>query len=351
MSNPTAQYEDRAPRMVGWGLTDRCNLWCAHCYSSASKVAGDELTTSEILDTIDALARLGTERIGWTGGEPLLRRDLESFIRHASDEHGIPSGITTNGVLLDEPRVHSLLEAGMGFVQISLDGSTAARNREIRGASRSAFERILRALDLCQGLGLDVHLAMLLSAATIDDAPAMLELARSLGVKSLRFCGFVPWGHARHEGVRERHDLTGRQDEVRALLEELSACERPMVLFDPAFGPLPPDYEYHECLAGLQMLYVMANGDVTPCTALLDPAFRVGNLRQRSMEDLWADPAMMRVADHSPDRIEGRCRVCPQLSRCHGGCRGIAHAATGSLDASMPGCVFPDQARCPAPIG
>jgi radical SAM protein with 4Fe4S-binding SPASM domain len=327
--------------MVGWGLTDRCNLWCAHCYSSAAHKAGDELPTREILSTIDALAALGTERIGWTGGEPLLRTDLEVLVRHALAGHGIPSGITTNGVLLDERRANSLREAGMGFVQISLDGSTADRNHAIRGASPSAFERVVGAVAICQTLGFDVHLAMLLSAATLDDAPAMLEMARSMRVKSLRFCGFVPWGYAQDPKIRARHDLTGHQDEVRELVQELSRCEDPMVLFDPAFGPLPPDYEYHECLAGLDMLYVTARGDVTPCTALVDPAFRVGNLRERSMREIWDDPEMTRVACHRPDSIEGRCADCTQRAVCHGGCRGIAYAATGSLNAEMPGCLLP----------
>jgi radical SAM protein with 4Fe4S-binding SPASM domain len=325
--------------MVGWGITERCNLSCAHCYSAAVKTAGDELSRAEALAVIDALGALGTERLGWTGGEPLLRKDVEELTEYAARRYGIQSGITTNGVLLTASRAASLKRAGIGFVQISLDGSTSDRNHGIRGASNSAFRRILEAVRITCDLGLDVHMAMLLSAATLDDAHAMLALARDLGVKSLRFCGFVPWGHGRSAQILARHDLGARLDEVRDLVAELRDVERPIVLFDPAFGPLPPDYGYHECIAGMQMLYLAANGDVYPCTSLLHPRFRVGNVRNESLAELWNDPAMTAMALHPRENITGPCRDCAHFGECRGACRGIAHACTGDLDASFPHCL------------
>jgi MoaA/NifB/PqqE/SkfB family radical SAM enzyme len=122
---------ERTPRLVGWGITNRCNLSCPHCYSSASRARQDELTTEECLNLLDSLARMGTKRIGWTGGEPLLRVDLEDLIDRCA-RLGIESGITTNGVPLTPRRAESLRAAGLGIVQISLDGSTSERNGKIR---------------------------------------------------------------------------------------------------------------------------------------------------------------------------------------------------------------------------
>lgn len=336
--NASASVPDRRPVMVGWGITERCNLSCAHCYSSASKRRREELTTDEARAVIDALGELGAERLGWTGGEPLLRPDLETLTEHAT-VRGIRAGVTTNGVLLDGRRARSLQAAGIGFVQVSLDGSTAERNRGIRGASDAAFSRILRGIQISRDLGLDVHMAMLLSAATLDDVPDMLALARSLDVKSLRFCGFVPWGHGRRSEIAQRHDLTGRLEEVRDLVLGLQDEEEPLVLFDPAFGPMPPDFDYHDCVAGMKMLYLSANGDVFPCTSAIDPRFRVGSVLRRSLTEIWNDPAMTSLAHHGRDRISGPCRTCAHFDRCGGGCRGIAHAHTGDVDASFPNCL------------
>jgi len=329
----------RKPALVGWGITELCNLACPHCGSSATKCSSEELSTTEALWVIDSLGELGTERIGWTGGEPLVRKDLEELVSYARNRYGILSGVTTNGIPLTERRGRTLKEAGVVSIQVSLDGSTAERNQAIRLASQREFERVINAIKVSCDLGFSTHMAMLISAATIDDAHDMLELAKRFGVKSLRFCGFVPAGYGGNPEINRRHDLSGRLDEVRALVEELQSVEEPMVLFDPAFGPLPPDYRFHDCIAGMQMLYIKATGDVHPCTSLLHPDFKIGNLRERTLKEIWNDPMMARMAEIPRTNLSGACRDCEHLDRCHGACRGIAHAATGDLNAPFPNCL------------
>jgi radical SAM protein with 4Fe4S-binding SPASM domain len=329
---------ERTPRLVGWGITNRCNLSCPHCYSSASRARQDELTTEECLNLLDSLARMGTKRIGWTGGEPLLRVDLEDLIDRCA-RLGIESGITTNGVPLTPRRAESLRAAGLGIVQISLDGSTSERNGKIRLASAIEFERVLRAIRVSREAGFAVHMAMLVGAETLDDVRDYLALASELGVESVRLCGFVPWGMGSTSEARQRLDLRGRLGEVRALVEEVQDMVSPLVLIDPGLGPLPPDFEHHECVAGVEMLYVSSEGDVYPCTSLLHERFRVGNVRQRPIEAIWSDPRMTEMALYPRDRIHGACRDCDHFPECGGGCRGIAHAYTGDLNASLPLCM------------
>jgi radical SAM protein with 4Fe4S-binding SPASM domain len=328
----------RKPRLVGWGITNRCNLSCPHCYSSSTKTPGEELTTGECFSILDSLAGLGTERIGWTGGEPLLRLDLESLVARGL-ERGIESGLTTNGIPMTARRAESLRKAGLKAIQISLDGSTSARNARIRGASAPDFDRVLRAIRLSQDAGFTVHMAMLVGRETLDDVRDYVDLASSMGVTSVRFCGFVPSGNGRRDDARGRLDLRGRLAELGALIEDLQERESPVVMFDPGFGPLPPDYDYHDCIAGMEFLYIAPSGDVYPCTSLLDERFRVGNLRRRSLEALWEDPAMTAVARYPKERITGACRECGMFERCHGACRGITYAYTGDMDASFPACI------------
>lgn len=329
---------DRKPALVGWGITDRCNLSCPHCYSSAGKVNTGELSTDACERVIISLAQLGAERIGWTGGEPLLRKDLDHLISF-SLEHGIESGITTNGIPLSRRRAESLKNAGVKAIQISLDGTTAERNEQIRGASPREFQMVLDSIESARACDIPVHLAMLLGAATLDDARSFIALAQSYQVKSVRFCGFVPWGNAKDDIIRQRLDLSDHLPELKDFIEECQQIDSPMILFDPAFGPLPPNYEFHECIAGLRMLYISGNGDVYPCTSPLDHHYCVGNLHQRSIEDIWNDPAMTAIAQLPRDNLEGHCRDCSQFESCHGACRCVANAVCGSFNSPFPNCL------------
>jgi len=332
----------RSPGIIGWGLTEHCNLACPHCYVSATREPRDELTTPECLHLIDTMAELGTQYLAWTGGEPLLRDDLDELIRHATDR-GIASSITTNGVLLDERRAASLAAAGTSAIQISLDGSTPERNRAMRGATARQFAAILDGIGACQANDIQVHLAMILSGHNLDDVDPFLDLARRHHVSSVRFCGFVPWGHARRPKVMQRLDLGPHLAELAALVERLSSSTDPIVMFDPAFGPVPPGYLFHDCVAGDQMLYLDPSGSVYPCSALLEDRFRIGSVRSTPLEVLWRSPAMNAMARHAraitASSLSGQCATCAAFEGCHGACRGVTYAHTGDLNASFPRCL------------
>jgi radical SAM protein with 4Fe4S-binding SPASM domain len=328
------------PRLVGWEMTRQCNLRCPHCYSSATVEPRAELSTKKCFDLVDEMAALETEVIGFTGGEPLLREDLEAIARRAA-RNGIRTGITTNGLLLDARRAARLKRAGLSTVQISVDGSTPARNARMRATGAAAFERILEAARACRRLRLDVGFAMLLGAESLDDARPFLEFARREKVRWVRFCGFVPWGAGKRVPVARRLGFCGRLDALRSFVEEARESKSPVVMFDPGFGPTEPGNLFHPCVAGRKTLYLSSTGDVYPCTSLLDPRFVIGNVNERPLREIWNDPRMTELASYPKERIRGRCASCEDLSACHGACRGITYAHTGRLDASFPVCLKP----------
>jgi len=337
----TDAMPNRRPYVIGWEITSRCNLACPHCYTRpAAGTDPYELNHEECLGQIDALAGLGLEIIGWTGGEPLLRHDLETLSDYALKKYGIKSTVTTNGVLLDEARARSLKESGMAAIQISLDGSTFERNRTFRGADRDEYDKAIKALDICKSLEIKTNLAMLLCRLNLDDAPRMIDLARKHGVWGIRFCGFMPVGGAGRERVRHNMALNGELKKLHDFIEEAREIQEPTVMFDPGFGPIPPDYWFHECVAGVETMYLKANGDLYPCTGLLHDKFLVGNVRERSLKELWNDPAMTVMAQYDRSRLHGECADCANFTNCHGACRGAAFAHTGELDGSIPNCLY-----------
>ncbi len=108
-----------APFQVVWDITYACNLRCKHCYATAGKPLKDELTTEEALEVIDRLDRLGVTIIAFSGGEPLVRRDIFELTSHAA-EKGIYVAIATNGTLITEEMARKMVDNGVKYVQISL---------------------------------------------------------------------------------------------------------------------------------------------------------------------------------------------------------------------------------------
>jgi len=325
--------------LIGWGITERCNLTCPHCFSSAKKTADDEFTTDECRVVIDALARVGVGTIGWTGGEPLLRKDLEELMRHAAS-YGIASSITTNGIPLTRRRAKSLSAAGVKTIQISLDGSTPEKNRNIREARLKDFDLVINGVKYCLELEITVNLAMIVCRATLDDVKDYVAMARELGTESVRFCGFVPHGYGNEDAMRKKMAFGDRLGDLAALVDELEQMDSPRLRLDPGFGPLPPSYQFHHCIAGVGTFYICSDGSVYPCTGLISDRFKVGNVRERPLEEILKDPSMMEMANYDHSRIHGPCRKCQYFRVCRGACRGAVFAHTGDLDASFPACLF-----------
>lgn len=334
----TSKRTDR-PDAVVWEITRRCNLTCPHCYTAAPTKDFPEMTTRECKDIIDALSTMGTTLIGWTGGEPLLRNDLEDLMDYAREKGKIRSGITTNGVLLDEKRARSLKQAGLESLQISLDGTTPEKNYRMRRASDEEFRKVIEAIRICASLDVKLHIAMVLGKENLADGWEMLKLAHREGVGVVRFCGFVPIGRGKHKQVIERLQFSSDSLAVQQFVYEAMQLPSPKVSFDPAWGPLPPDYCFHTCQAGVGTFYLNCLGDVYPCTSLIGKQFIVGNIKERSLPDIWDDPKMTEIAALPREQIQGRCNGCRHFHSCRGACRGITFAHTGDLFASFPLCL------------
>lgn len=333
------QLRKNGPPIVGWEITAQCNLSCPHCYSAAAKRPHDELTMEECRQTIEAMSRIGVGMIGWTGGEPLLCEELEELMIYAG-ERNIKSSITTNGVLLDEARILSLKKAGISSIQISIDGATPEVHHRMRLTTDEEFSKIIEAIHLSKKHNIKLFIATLVGQENLDDAREMIEMVRREGLERIRFCGFTPVGRGKGSKIKDRLAFNERMRDLYNFALEAQLDGMVMPMFDPPFGPVPPGFDFHECIAGKETFYLKSNGDVFPCTSLLNKEFRVGNIRQRPLEEIWNDPAIETIADFPREKIEGHCRDCDNFSRCRGACRGVTFAHTGNLTASFPVCLY-----------
>ena len=351
-----APEEQAAPALslLAINLTRRCNLACAHCYLDATTLAegdADELSTVQVQALLDDIASLGHgTMVVLTGGEPLLREDLDALIRHGT-ALGLPMVVGTNGMLLSEPRVRALKDAGALGLGISLDSLDAKRHDGFRGRE-GAWAQTLAGIECCRRLGMDFQLHFSVTEANADELAAMAEFARSGGARSLNVFFLVCVGRARTASA-----LAPQRYE--ALLAELIGLqsEYPGLIVRPRCAPhykrvahqLQPRHAVNRisgregdgCIAGVHYARVNHRGGVTACPYI---EREVGNVRTSSLRALWAgaeDFARLRAP-----ALRGKCGACEYRNLC-GGCRARPLARGGGLMDADPLCGYRPRGGAP----
>ena len=125
------------PMVAEIAVTSRCQLKCRHCSQGDFRKEEnlDEFSTEKIKNLIDQLLKLGCFRVGFFGGEPLLRKDLFKLIKYATDK-GMATRVTTNGLLLSEKNVLKLKKAGLSMLNVSIDSPGSGKTRYLSGIKR-----------------------------------------------------------------------------------------------------------------------------------------------------------------------------------------------------------------------
>ncbi len=160
----TAYFKKTAPISIFLCLTDRCRYNCVHC-SAKGRKRGEEVSTEVWIRTIKELQEMGTGLIGLTGGEPLLREDLEEIIRSADDRSVIY--VYTSGDGLTKERAKSLKSSGAFAVGISLDSADPEKHNSIR-RNKDAFTNSVKAIENSRKVGLYTMVQTLVLKSGVD---------------------------------------------------------------------------------------------------------------------------------------------------------------------------------------
>ena len=324
------------PRLVSWNTTFRCNLRCPHCYLDAGKEErGGELTTEEGKRLIDQIAEVSSPLLIFSGGEPLLRKDIFDLARYATDK-GLKTALGTNGTLITEPIAERLLSSGVKVVAVSIDSSLPGRHDGFRGVQGS-WKRAMQGIEVCTQHGIDIQVNTTVTPQNYQEIDAILALAENLGARSFHLFFLVPTGR----GVNVR-DISGEQYEhlIEGLLDTLTTRSSSLMV-RPVCAPqflriatrkgMDRRRWGRGCIAGLTYCRVDPTGEVTPCPYL---PLSVGNIRQTSFGDLWSHaPAFNVLRDRA--NLKGKCGRCEYREVC-GGCRARAYGMTGPSSGS--GC-------------
>lgn len=324
-------------------LTHRCPLRCPYCSNPLElSRASAELDTATWKRILSEAAGLGVLQVHFSGGEPLVRRDLAELVRHAADV-GLYGNLITSGIRLDSDRLAGLVAAGLEHVQLSFQDADIATGDRIAGLV-GAQEAKRAAARLVRNAGLPLTINAVVHRQNLDRLGEIIELAVSLGADRLEVAHVQYYGWA----LRNRAALLPSRDQLDAATATVEAA-RARLAGVMVIDYVLPDYYAHRpkaCMGGWgrRFLNVSPAGKVLPCHAaetLTDLDFP--DVAQASLSEIWY---------HSPafERFRGTawmpepCRSCERREIDWGGCRCQAFALTGDAARTDPACALsPDH--------
>ncbi len=319
-------------------LTYRCPLRCPYCSNPLNwkgEAYRQELATADWLRVIREARHLGVLQLGLTGGEPLLRNDLEILVETAA-ELGLYTTLVTAGTLLTTQRATQLRALGLDHIQISIQDSRSSESDQIAGMR--SFEQKIAAAQLVKELGFPLTLNFVLHRHNLDRIAEMIALAETLQADRVELANTQYYGWALHN-----------QNALLPTREQLAKAE-PAVQAAQKRGKIPmgilyvvPDYyaKYPKpCMGGWgsRTLIVTPNGDGLPCQAAMAiPGLEFGNVRDRTLDWIWFESAGMnrfRGTSWMPEP----CQSCDRQTVDWGGCRCQAFLLTQDASATDPVC-------------
>ncbi|MFE2100724.1 pyrroloquinoline quinone biosynthesis protein PqqE [Streptomyces sp. NPDC059468] len=324
-------------------LTHACPLHCPYC-SNPLELArrSSELSGEEWADVLRQAAGLGVVHTHLSGGEPLLRTDLEQIVA-AAESAGIYTQLVTSGTGLDEARLAALTTAGLRSVQLSVQHADPRANDRIAGR-RSSFAAKERAAALVRRAGLPLGLNVVLHRDNLDALDALVELGVDWGVDRIELANtqFYGWGLLNRTALLPTREQLARARESLEQWRERLAGRVDLVWVVPDYfdGVAKP------CMGGwgAVSLTVAPDGTALPCPAAASlPDLNPPNVRDHPLAWIWEQsPAFDRF--RGTEWMTGPCSGCPRQEEDFGGCRCQAFALTGDAARTDPACALsPDH--------
>ncbi|TDB86223.1 radical SAM protein [Actinomadura sp. KC216] len=317
------------PLAVHLEVIASCNLGCAHCFAGDLPRRDRRLTLDEIDGLFAQMARLGSFRLGLTGGEPLLRKDLFQIIDLALG-HGLAPCVTTNGLLITEEIAREFGKRELVWLNVSLEGATAATNDAVRG--EGVFARVMDRLAVLRRHS-RFTLAFTIMKSNLAEIEDCARLAHEVGADTAVFRPLYP------VGVASRHmDLMPTFAEYSTALNELASMEADAPVSLRHIDPFSPQartetqsvvQQNYGCGAGNLVCSISVSGEVNPCS-FLGPGFVAANIRDTSLAEIWHRSAGFREIRALPStEPDGGAAFA-------GGCRARALVLGGSVNAPDP---------------
>lgn len=320
-------------------LTYRCPLQCPYCSNPLDyALHNQELSTQEWFNVFDQARQMGAVQLGFSGGEPLVRQDLEELVAYAHQK-GFYTNLITSGMSLNEARIAGLKQAGLQHIQISFQASDPVVNNALAG-SKHAFQQKYDMSRLVKQYGYPMVLNFVIHRHNIDQIDQIIELCLELEADTveLAICQFYGWAYENRQGLLPTKEQLVRAERItneyrQKIQEQNIKCKLIFVV---------PDY-YEErpkaCMDGWGKIFLTVSPDGTalPCHAARQLPIQFPNVKESQLSEIWYDSLSFnefRGDDWMPDM----CQSCSDKDRDYGGCRCQAFMMTGDAKNADPVC-------------
>jgi pyrroloquinoline quinone biosynthesis protein E len=317
-------------------LTYRCPLHCVFCYNPTDFArTTDELRTEDWLRVLREARALGAVQLGLSGGEPMLRDDLETIVAEAH-ALGFYINLVTSGVGLNETRIKALKTAGLDHIQLSFQDSTREMNDFL--SSTRTFELKSKVAALIRQHDYPMVLNVVIHRMNIDHVAEILDMAERMGADYVELANTQYYGWAWHN--RER--LMPTRAQLERAEQTTNDFRRRVGERIRVFFVVPDYYEKRPkpCMNGLGSIFltITPDGTALPChAARMLPGMAFPNVRDASVAAIWRDSeAFNRFRGDA--WMKEPCRSCPEKTKDFGGCRCQAFLMTGDPANADPVC-------------
>lgn len=336
------------PITAVWEVTMGCNMRCKHCGSSCERSLPDELTTEEALKLCDDLGKLGFQWITLSGGEPTTRKDWDLIAKRLKENNIIPN-IITNAWLLDESTVIKAKNVGVNTIAISMDGLESTHDF-IR--KKGSFQRDMKAIDLIVQNGMSCSIITTINNVNINELEELKKIFVEKKISAWQLQLGLPMGNmlknkqlvAEPFHVDQVIDFaykTMLEDKIRIHLADCMGYFNIKEVEVRKHTLKLEEYPWNGCGAGKSVVGILYNGDITACTSIRNKEFIAGNIRERSIKDIWEDPnSFTWNREMKKEKLEGLCGKCKYGERCHGGCTNSRLTHGGSIYAENKYCSY-----------
>jgi pyrroloquinoline quinone biosynthesis protein E len=338
-------------------ITYKCPLHCVFCYNPVDYTSyGQELSTEDWLRVLRQGREIGAAQLGFSGGEPLVRDDLEILVAEAS-KLGYYSNLITSGVGLNEKRISAFKEGGLNHIQLSFQDSTKELNDFL--SSTRTFDLKQKVAKLIKKHEYPMVLNCVLHRHNIDHVQQILEMAEAMEAEYVELANtqYYGWAYLNRDQLLPTREQLRRAEEVTNEFRE-RVGNRMRIFF------VVPDYYENRPKAcmngwGAVFLTITADGLALPChEARQLPGLAFPNVRDHDLRSIWYESPGFN-AYRGDAWMKEPCRTCPDKVKDFGGCRCQAYMLTGDATNADPVCDLSphhhlvtdavDKAQKPAP--
>ena len=317
-------------------LTYRCPLQCPYC-SNPVEIAKykDELTTEDWIRVLQQARKMGATQLGFSGGEPLIRRDLEELISEAR-RLGYYTNLITSGVGMDAARVKTFKEAGLDHIQISFQASNEELNNYLGGSKsfqhKQDMARVVKEFEYPMVLNIVLH------RKNVDQIRDILDMTVDLNADYVELAStqYYGWSRVNIDQLLPTREQLARAEVVAREYQEKMKGKMKIIYVIPDYFENRPK----ACMNGWGSIFltIAPDGSALPCHAAAQlPGLEFPNVKDHSIEQIWnGSDAFNKFRGF--DWMQEPCRSCPEKEKDFGGCRCQAYMLTGDATNADPVC-------------